>query len=57
MIDWPAEWNDIAEVRLHVLKLNTEAVDLFTQWGFKVAQTTFHYYVGHWVLRMVRKIE
>ena len=56
MMNWPAQWDDIVEVRVHVLKRNVAAVDLFTKWGFEVAQSTFHYFVGHCVLRMVKRI-
>ena len=56
MMDWPAEWNDIAEVRLHVLKRNLVAVALYKKWGFEVVQTTLNYFVGHPVFRMVKKI-
>ena len=56
-MDWPADWDDIVEVRLHVLKRNTAAVALFKKWGFEVVQTTFSYYAGHSVLRMVKKAD
>ena len=57
MMDWPAAWNDIVEVRLHVLKRNIAAVALFKRRGFEVVQTSFNYFDGHSVLRMVKKMK
>ena len=56
MMDWPAAWNDIMEVRLHVLQRNAAAVALYKKWGFEVVDTKLDYFVGHPVLRMVKKI-
>ena len=56
MMDWPADWDDIVEVRLHVLKRNVAAVALYRKWGFEVVQTTVNYFIGRSVLRMAKKI-
>ena len=56
MMDWPAAWNDIIEVRLHVLERNVGAVALYKKWGFEVVEAKRDYFIGHPVLRMVKKI-
>ena len=56
MMDWASAWKDVREVRLHVLKSNLGAVALYKKWGFEVVETKLHYFVGHPVLRMIKKL-
>ena len=43
-------------MRLHVLERNIGAVALYKKWGFEVVETKREYFIGHPVLRMVKKI-
>jgi ribosomal protein S18 acetylase RimI-like enzyme len=56
MMDWPAAWNDVAEVILHVMARNAKAIALYKKWGFEVTETKFDYYVGHTILKMVKQL-
>ena len=56
LMDWASAWADVREVRLHVLKQNLGAVALYKKWGFEAVETKFDYFVGHPVLRMVKKL-
>ena len=56
MMDWPTTWKDVVEVRLHVLERNLGAVALYKKWGFEVVETKHDYFVGHPVMRMVKKL-
>ena len=55
MMDWPAEWNQIVEVRLDVLEGNVAALGLYEKWGFEVVQTGF--FVERPMLKMVKKMK
>ena len=55
MMDWPAAWNDIAEVRLEVLQGNVAAVALFKRRGFEVVQTSL--YAERPLLKMIKKLK
>ena len=55
MMNWPAEWNQIAEVHLDVLEGNVAAMGLYEKWGFEVVQSAF--FVDRPILKMVKKIK